>query len=269
MKRFAGKVAIVTGGGGGIGRATCRRLAAEGAAIVVYDLKFEAATETANGITEDGGKALAVAGTILSEADIAHAVDAALKTFKTIDILVNNAAVATTPHLAETTADSWDRDVDGTLKGAFLVTRAVLPVMVEHRRGAIVNIGSVNGLKYFGNPAYSAAKAGLISFTQSLAVEYGKHGVRANMVSPGTVRTGAPTWTARLKKDPKLFEKLARWYPVGRVGEPDDIAAAVAFLAADEAAFVTGANLVVDGGVTAGMGVMAEEITLERNDEPK
>ncbi len=113
---------------------------------------------------------------------------------------------------------------------------------------------------YFGNPAYSAAKAGLRSLTQSLAVEAGPRGVRTNMVSPGSVRTASPSWAARQQRDPAIFEKLARWYPVGRVGRPEDIAAAVCFLAADEAAFVNGANLVVDGGLTAGMGVMAQEI---------
>ena len=137
--------------------------------------------------------------------------------------------------------------------------------MVAQGGGAIVNIGSVNGLMYFGNPAYSAAKAGLLSLTRSIAVEYGPKGVRANMVSPGTIRTNAPSWTARLKRDPKVFDKLARWYPVGRVGRPTDIAAAVAFLAADEAAFVNGTNLVVDGGLTAGMPVMAHELLAERD----
>jgi NAD(P)-dependent dehydrogenase (short-subunit alcohol dehydrogenase family) len=138
--------------------------------------------------------------------------------------------------------------------------RAVLPGMVERGRGVIVSVASVNGLMCFGNPAYSAAKAGLLNLTQSIAVEYGPKGVRANAVSPGSVRTENRSWTSRLERDPQLFEKLARWYPVGRVGKPEDIAAAIAFLAADEAAFVNGANLVVDGGLTAGMGPMAREL---------
>jgi NAD(P)-dependent dehydrogenase (short-subunit alcohol dehydrogenase family) len=129
--------------------------------------------------------------------------------------------------------------------------------------GAVVNVGSVNGLLALGNPAYSAAKAGLLSFTQSLATEYGPKGIRANMVSPGTIQTGSPSWQKRLARDPDVFEKLARWYPVGRVGKPTDIAAAIAFLASDEAAFVNGANLVVDGGLTAGLAPMIEELILE------
>jgi NAD(P)-dependent dehydrogenase (short-subunit alcohol dehydrogenase family) len=132
--------------------------------------------------------------------------------------------------------------------------------MAERGRGVVVSVASVNGLMCFGNPAYSAAKAGLINLTQSIAVEYGPKGVRANAVSPGSVRTENQSWTRRLERDPQLFDKLARWYPVGRVGRPEDIAAAVAFLAADEAAFVNGANLVVDGGLTAGMAPMAREL---------
>ena len=135
--------------------------------------------------------------------------------------------------------------------------------MVALGQGVIVNIGSVNGLIALGNPAYSAAKAGLLNFTKALAVEYGPKGIRANMVSPGTVATEAPSWQERRRRDPAIFDKLARWYPVGRVGRPEDIAAAVAFLAADEASFVNGANLVVDGGLTAGMAPMIEELTLE------
>ena len=143
------------------------------------------------------------------------------------------------------------------------MSRAVLPHMVARGAGAIVNVGSVNALLALGNPAYSAAKAGLINLTKSLATEYGPSGIRANLVSPGTIRTELPSWQKRLARDPQVFEKLARWYPVGRVGEPADIAAAIAFLASDEAAFVNGANLVVDGGLTAGLAPMIEELTLE------
>jgi meso-butanediol dehydrogenase/(S,S)-butanediol dehydrogenase/diacetyl reductase len=188
------------------------------------------------------------------------AVTLALRQFGAVDGLVNNAAFTVKSTLADCTPADWDREFDVSLRGAFLFARAVLPHMTARGRGAIVNIGSVNGLMYFGNPAYSAAKAGLLSLTRSLAVEAGPQGVRTNMVSPGSVRTSHLTWVERQRRDPKIFEKLARWYPVGRVGRPEDIAAAVCFLAADEAAFVNGANLVVDGGLTAGMGVMAREL---------
>jgi NAD(P)-dependent dehydrogenase (short-subunit alcohol dehydrogenase family) len=261
--RFQGKVAIVTGGGDGIGRTTAERLAAEGAAVVITDIAAEAAERAVAAIAQAGGRAAASVGSVTSEADVAAAVDFALSRFGAVDVLVNNAAYTIRDTLESCTPADWDREFDVTLRGAYLFARAVLPPMTARRRGAIVNIGSVNGLMYFGNPAYSAAKAGLLSLTRSLAVEAGPRGVRTNMVSPGSVRTNHITWTLRQQRDPQIFEKLARWYPVGRVGRPEDIAAAVCFLAADEAAFVNGANLVVDGGLTAGMGVMAAELQAE------
>jgi NAD(P)-dependent dehydrogenase (short-subunit alcohol dehydrogenase family) len=261
--RFANKVALVTGGGDGIGRATALRLAAEGAAVVVLDIAAEAAEGTVAAIVAAGGRAAAFVGSVTSEADIAAALAGAEQGFGGLDVLVNNAAATDKPTLADVAPADWDREFAVTLRGAWLCARAALPLL-SARRGAIVNIGSVNGLMYFGNPAYSAAKAGLLSLTRSLAVEYGPRGVRANMVSPGTIRTDAPSWTARLRRDPNVFDRLARWYPVGRVGLPEDIAAAVCFLAADEAGFINGANLVVDGGLTAGMPVMADELLAER-----
>jgi NAD(P)-dependent dehydrogenase (short-subunit alcohol dehydrogenase family) len=265
MMRYGGKTAIVTGGGNGIGRATAQRLASESAAVVVMDLKAEDAGAVAESISKAGGRALAVAGDAKLEPDIARAIERANEAFGAIDVLVNNVALALKATLSECTPEDWDREFEGTLKTAFLFSRAVLPQMVAQGRGAIVNIGSVNGFTYVGNPAYSAAKAGLLNLTQAIAVEYGPRGVRANMVSPGTIRTSTRSWLKRLERDPQIFEKLARWYPVGRVGRPDDIAAAVAYLGADEASFVNGANLVVDGGLTAGQSVMVDELTIERD----
>jgi len=130
--------------------------------------------------------------------------------------------------------------------------------------GAIVNVASVNALACFGNEAYSAAKAGMLSLTQNVAVRYGRHGIRANAVVPGTIRT--PVWDARLALDPTVLDTLVKWYPLGRVGEPDDVASAVLFLASDEAAFITGTTLRVDGGLLAGNPVMAEELLVESRD---
>jgi NAD(P)-dependent dehydrogenase (short-subunit alcohol dehydrogenase family) len=264
MMRYTGKVAIVTGSGDGIGRETSLRLASEGAAIVVTDVVAEAAESTVAAIKAAGGRAAARVGSVLVEADFAAAIALAHSEFGGLDVLVNNVGHAKAPVLEGIEPAGWDREFDLTVKCSWLCARAVLPHFVAQGRGAIVNIGSVNGLMYFGNPAYSAAKAALVSLTQSLAVEYGPKGVRTNMVSPGTIQTNSPNWTQRIANDPKVFEKLSRWYPVGRIGRPSDIAAAVAYIAADEASFVNGANLVVDGGLTAGMPIMANELLAER-----
>jgi NAD(P)-dependent dehydrogenase (short-subunit alcohol dehydrogenase family) len=268
MMRYVGKVAIVTGGGNGIGRATALRLASEGAAVVIMDLRSADGEAVAKSISDSGGRALFVAGDAAVEADVGATIALGVETFGAINVLVNNVARTSKATLAECTPDDWSQEFEGTLKTAFLCCRAVLPLMVEQGGGAIVNIGSVNGFTYVGNPAYSAAKAGLLNLTQAIAVEYGPRGVRANMVSPGTIRTSGRSWVRRLERDPEIFEKLARWYPVGRVGRPEDIAGAVAYLGSDEAGFVNGANLVVDGGLTAGQTIMVDELTVER-DVPK
>ncbi|MDX1540848.1 MAG: SDR family oxidoreductase [Geminicoccaceae bacterium] len=257
MNRFHDKVALVTGGARGIGRAIALRLRSEGAEVAVID-KAPDEPDTAGLILE---------ADVTDETAINDAIDQVLATTGRIDVLVNNAARTVKGNLEQMTPEDWTSEIEGTLTGAYLVTRRVLPGMVARGAGAIVMIGSVNGLIAVGNPAYSAAKAGLISYVRSLAVEYGPKGIRANLVSPGTVQTGSPSWTKRLQVDPDVFKKLARWYPVGRVGRPEDIAAAVAFLAADEAGFVNGANLVVDGGLTAGLPLMIDELTLETKAE--
>ena len=261
--RYADKVVLITGAGRGIGRATAVRLASEGASLAILDRDGAAAEEAAGAVRQAGTEALALTADITDQVALEAALTKVQEAFGRVDVLVNNAARALKGNLAQTTPEDWLSEMAGTLNGAYFVTRLVLPGMALRGKGAIVNVGSVNGLVALGNPGYSAAKAGLLNFTKALATEYGPKGIRANMVSPGTIQTGSPSWQKRLARDPQVFEKLARWYPVGRVGRPDDIAAAIAFLAADEAAFVNGANLVVDGGLTAGMAPMIEELTLE------
>jgi meso-butanediol dehydrogenase/(S,S)-butanediol dehydrogenase/diacetyl reductase len=263
VNRYAGKAALITGAGRGIGLATARRLASEGASLAILDRDGGAAREAVAALEQSGARAIALETDITDRAAVDGAIEATLAAYGRIDVLINNAARALKGNLEQTGPEDWQSELDGTLTGAFLMTRAALVPMLKEGRGAIVNVGSVNGLLALGNPGYSAAKAGLLNFTRALATEYGPKGIRANMVSPGTIQTGSPSWQKRLALDPDVFEKLARWYPVGRVGKPDDIAAAVAFVAADEAAFVNGANLVVDGGLTAGLGPMIEELTLE------
>ena len=146
----------------------------------------------------------------------------------------------------------------GALRSQFVSARAVLPGMIAAGHGAIVCVSTVNALMGIGDDAYSAAKAGVVNFAKNLAVRYGQHGIRANVVCPGTVQT--PAWTRRLERTPDIFHRLSTWYPVGRVAQPEDIAAAICFLASDDAAFVSGAVLPVDGGLTAGMWRMGRDL---------
>ena len=259
MTRFSGKTVLVTGGGRGIGRAICLRLANEGAAVAVADRDDEPARSVVQEIAALGRTAVALNVDVTDPAAVSRMVEHCEKALGPLHVLVNNAAAAHAPTIDATEIADWDVELGVTLRAAYLCMKAVLPGMVE-RGGAIVAIGSVNGRVYAGNPAYSAAKAGLVMWVKAMAVEYGARSIRTNLVSPGTIRTGNPTWTAREARDPDIFAKLARWYPVGRVGVPEDIAAAVAYLASDEASFVNGAELVVDGGLTAGMGPFATEI---------
>ncbi|MBW2472060.1 MAG: SDR family oxidoreductase [Deltaproteobacteria bacterium] len=261
MRRFAAKTVLITGAGRGIGRATALRLAEEGAAVAVVDLDEEPAHEVAKAIGKMGRTAVALTADVAADDAPARLLVAAEKALGPLDVLVNNAAKAGPAGLADTDDADWDAEFAVTLRAAYRMAQAVLPGMCERGRGAIVNVASVNALMTFGNPAYSAAKAGLLSLTRQIATEYGPAGIRCNAVSPGTVQTNNPSWQSRIARDPQIFEKLNRWYPVGRVGKPEDIAAAIAYLAADEAAFVNGTNLVVDGGLTAGMAQMVADIS--------
>jgi len=258
MRRFEGTTAIITGGGHGIGRATALRLAAEGGRVVLFEKEADWAAGVAAELEGEGHRA--ITADIGDAASIRAALHETLAAYERIDILVNNAAYTRTDSLVNLDEAAWQEEFRVTLDGAFRLCHALLPHMIEKGGGTIVSVASVNGLMYFGNPAYSAAKAGLINLMQSIAVEHGPKGIRANTVSPGTVNTGNRSWQRRMARDPGLLERLEKWYPVGRLGKAEDIAAAIAFLAADEAAFVNGANLVVDGGLTAGTAPMFREI---------
>ena len=268
-ERFDGKVAVVTGAGSGIGAAIAHGLAAERATVIVADQHEEAARVICDELEGSGARADIAVLDVSNGAQVEDAFLAVVDRHGRIDLLVNNASNATGDGLASLRQQDWELAVDVTLKGAFLCTRAALSDMVARRSGCIVNVASVNGLLHLGQEAYSAAKAGLIQLTRSVAVRYGPFGIRANAVAPGTVRT--PAWTERLANDPELFERLKRWYPLQRVGEPEDVARAVLFLASAEASWITGATLPVDGGLVAGNLPLSRELVPDpvHEEEPR
>ena len=248
--RLEGEVAFITGGGSGIGQGIAQRFTAEGAAVVIADIAGERAAATADAINADGGRALALTVDVTSEEAVIAAVARATETFGPVSILVNNAGFSLGSDVTTMTLEQWNANFAVVTGAAFLCSRAVLPAMIERRHGVILNISSVNGMTGIGEEAYSAAKAGLLNLTQNLAIRYGQYGIRANAISPGSIRT--PIWDNRLTEDPGVLDNLVAWYPLGRIGEVDDVAAAALFLCSPEAGWIKGVNLPVDGGLTAG-----------------
>lgn len=242
MQRFEGRVALVTAAAQGIGKAVAERITAEGGTVAVTDLRADAAAEVAGGL--DG--AIGLECDVTSQESVDAAVAATLERYGRLDLLVNNAGgcIVNEDYL-DSTAEDWHRQLDLTLLGANRCIQAAMPHLLK-TRGNVVSVGSVNGLAAFRNIEYSAAKAGLQNLTRNLAVEYGPQGVRFNVVAPATVRT--PNWDSQ----PGALERLAKMYPLGRVAEASDIAAAVAFLGSDDAAWITGITLPVEGGVLSG-----------------
>ncbi|TKC86329.1 SDR family oxidoreductase [Trinickia terrae] len=253
------RVVLVTGACGGIGSVLCKRFLEAGDTVLALDVDAVALEGLVVELGAD--RVTPVAADLGDAAEVSEAVSRAVAARGPVDVLVANAGGAQSGTLATTDAASWHRDVHLNLDGTYHTVEAVRASMIERQRGAIVLIGSVNGMTALGHPAYSAAKAGLISYTKALAIELGRHGIRANIVCPGTVKTQA--WQARAAKNPQVFETLKKWYPLGDFATPDDIADAVMFLASPMARMITGVALPVDGGLMAGNRLMAGELTLE------
>jgi NAD(P)-dependent dehydrogenase (short-subunit alcohol dehydrogenase family) len=247
---------IVTGGAGDIGQALCRRFLTDGHRVAMLDRNGDALNQAAMALGSPEAL-LAAEADVTDLASVRQAAARAEARFGGIDVLVNNAGGVVSPTLGTTEEADWLADIELNLNGAWRCVRAVQDGMIARRRGTILNISSVNGSGIYGYPAYSAAKAGLVQLTRFLAVEFGRYGIRANAIAPGSVKTQA--WTARVEKNPEICERLKRWYPLGDICVPDDIAGVAAFLVGPDARMITGAVLPVDGGLSVGSTTMARE----------
>ena len=246
------RTAIVTGAARGIGAAVAKRLAKDGFAVAVLDLDEAACAETVDAITADGGRALAVGVDVSDEEGVAAAVERVASELGAPTVLVNNAGIIRDNMLFKMTTSDWDAVMGVHLRGSFLMTRACQKYMVEAKWGRVVNLSSTSALGNRGQANYSAAKAGLQGFTKTLAIELGKFGVTANAIAPGFIATDMTRQTAERMgiTFEQFLEGAAKEIPVGRVGEPDDIAATASFLVREEAGFVSGQVIYVAGGPT-------------------
>ena len=243
--------ALVTGGGRGIGRAIARALAADGRVVAVADLDEGGARETASMISSGGGRAYAVRIDVTDGDSVSAGVERARAELGPIEIVVNNAGWDELAPFLETDEPFWDRIIEVNFKGCLRVTRAVLPAMVEGGWGRVVNIGSDAGrVGSSSESVYAGAKAGVIAFTKTIAREVARSGVTANSVCPGPTRTPLLEGMASGERGDKLISALKRAVPMRRLGQPEDVAAAVVFLAAEQAGYITGQTLSVSGGLT-------------------
>ena len=255
MFDFNGKVVMITGAAGGIGQGLCEAFLGWGATILAFARDVSA-------LDAMDARLCKASPDLTDLAAVKAAVEALTAGTGPVDILINNAGAAAATALSNLTPEAWAHDLAINLGAAYHCVEATKDAMFARGAGVIINIGTVNAMLAIGHPAYSAAKAGLVSYTRSLAVEYGPKGVRANLVAPGTVKTQA--WNARAAKKPEVFDDLKKWYPLRDFADPRDIANAAAFLASDLGRMITGVVLPVDAGLTAGNPVLAAELTLEQ-----
>jgi len=250
-QRLQQKTAIITGAAGGIGSQMARHFSAEGARVVLNDIAAEAGESLAESIRRQGGEAVFLPGDISCAADVSALFQQAAHHFGGIDILVNNAIYADGDTTIESLEEAvFDRTIAVCLKGPFLCTKAAIPFLKSRGGGSIVTLSSVNALFGFGETAYTAAKGGLISMMRLVAAEYGECRIRSNIICPGTIET--KTCMDYWQRFPEGFARLKAMYPLGRIGQPAEVAQLAAFLSSDESAFITGSIQVIDGGLLAG-----------------
>lgn len=245
-KEFSGKVALVTGAGQGMGRATALAFAGQGAAVAVSDINLETAQAVAREINAHGGEAMAIRTDVTEEAGVKAMVDAALGKFGTIDILINNAGILRPTAIEQISVEEWDLMMAVNVKGVFLCTKAVLPVMREKRYGRIVNMSSSAGrsTSTLGGAHYTAAKAAVLGFTRHCAKEYASFNITVNALCPGLIDTEM----VRRNVTPERLQKYIDGFPIHRLGTPQEVADLICFLASDRAAYITGATFDITGG---------------------
>lgn len=244
--KLAGKTAIITGGATGIGLACAEAFLREGGQVALFGRRQDRLDEAKQAL---GGDVLTVSGDVTKEADVDRLVGETRSKFGSVDILVNNAGTLAMGPTHEMETAEWDRVLDINLKGVFLLTRRVIPAMLEGNGGSLVHISSILGI--IAAPqlaAYNTSKAALSQFSRSLAVEYGPQGIRSNTICPGLIQTDM---TEDLMENKEWLDELAKRYPIGRFGKPEDVAEACLFFASDQSSFITGTVLPVDGGCTA------------------
>ncbi len=248
--RLEGKVAIITGGARGQGATEARMFAQEGARVVIGDIRDELGMQVEAEIRELGGEAIYLHLDVTSEDDWQRAIATAEQQFGKVDVLVNNAAIVLRKDIEETTSDDWDNIMEINAKGVFLGTKAVIPAMRRAGGGSIINISSISGLVSIGPPAYIATKGAVRLFTKSTAIQYASENIRANSIHPGSVDTDMRREGMGDQTEEEIQARIDN-IPLGRVGTTEDISYGALFLASDESSFMTGSELVIDGGYTA------------------
>ena len=248
--RLEGKVAIITGGARGQGATEARMFAQEGARVVIGDIRDELGMQVEAEIRELGGEAVYLHLDVTSDDDWQRAIETAEQRFGKVDVLVNNAAIVLRKDIEETTGEDWDNIMEINAKGVFLGTRAVIPAMRRAGGGSIINISSISGLVSIGPPAYIATKGAVRLFTKSTAIQYASENIRANSIHPGSVDTDMRR-EGMGDQTPQEIQARIDNIPLGRVGTTEDISYGALFLASDESSFMTGSELVIDGGYTA------------------